>query len=286
MKIKTFRKAIFILICLLVAAPTHAAGALFSAPNGLWVSPTTYNGTLYGPTATTSQWHVDQWGNPGDQLSPFVNGVATSSAENVTWNGNSYTVQQYTPALSCIGSAPAEFDSFIEANTPGVYPGYPSGGPLAIVPLSTMKSLTLGVTITPQSYTVLDTSCQVIQTSGMVGYILTNTVDGTTLYYQLELWGQYNRTNLPTKFWWATGPHEYGYTENLVPYGKAPAVVGTTSKYSLNTLPRILLMLSKAPAGMDKNPANWYITGTYHGNATWGHVNLSTLWSGFTLTYK
>jgi hypothetical protein len=273
------------LLVLIVSFDAFAGGSLWTTPKGFYLAPEVYNKTLYGPSTSGSTWHITQWGSPSTNMPPFHGSTSLGTSESVTVSRTQYNIKQATqnPPLAC----GAEFDAFAEVNVPSTYPGYPSAGPSASPNLLTMNTLTLHIVLTQNKITVLDHACQITQTSQMVALVLHNTVNGQTFFYQLELGGYYNRNGLPKQFWWSTAAPTFGYTENVVPaYHVAQASPGSMSKYSVNFLPNILNIITEGPDSMDRDTSHWVISSTYHGNAVWGHMNVSTTWSGFSLVWK
>ena len=297
-----FLKALTLLLAVITTA-TLAQTAIFTPPNGFYVSPPVHTGVLQTPTSNptkTPTWHVDQWGT----MSPLggfgvTTNTATSNTQRQVWypstspvswqtavNGNSLTC-----SVAASGNTPAtyyEFDALNEPNTNAVYPGYPTAGSQS-PPLSTMTSLTHTLSVQYVYYATTDTLCSVAtQATILTAVVLHNTVDGTTIFYQLHFVAPNALTSkqLVLSEYYASGPSVWGFDDTISSFNATPPPLGGGwTAYSFNLLPKLISTINNSTLP-DKALAHWVVNGTYHGVSIWGHEVMTVNFENFSLTYQ
>jgi hypothetical protein len=265
---------------------------VFPRPTGLWIAPTVYNGTLYGPSSPNAVWHLAQWNNPGGNVPAFKNNIATSPTLGVEiLSPGSYSIRQTTPGLTCnLAGDAGEYDAFLQ----------PISGPYAAFPqatstkpfLSTITSLNENVTVKPVSFSYLDFGCPVTQYNNLLALQLINGTSHQVFYYQLILSTQRNGQTLTHQqpYWWWPGTPGNGLTRFGLDdridstFGKPTATVGVATTYSLDVYPRLKEIITSGSYGMDTDLSHWRINNLYIGSGAWGHITATTEWSNYSLT--
>ena len=268
----------------ILATATLAAGAasaaeIFTPPNGFWLDPVKYNHTLYGPTDSFATWHATQWQSPGPALPAFANGLTASSNQRVVWSGSSWEMALNGHNLAC----GVEFGGFFEPNIASTYAGYPAAGGNS-APLSSMISLHHRLGVTYKYYAVVDNTCT-NQGNFLTSFVLKNTVDKSSLYYQIAMvyLNSANPNPWPNGYWWeVANQNNWGFSDGIQHYGGVPPALGHRAYYDIDLLPRIkqIIAMSTLP---DKNLSHWVVNSNYHGVHVWGHITATADFDSFSL---
>ncbi len=187
----------------------------FFTPTGAAIAaPAPVNGIIPVVSATTSQanWLIEQWGNPDNFLSPFVQKLSTGTASywlssntrgqvqaERTASGN-FIMQLHqdgsTLACGASPSSPLEDDLFLAPNAKSLNPTYPSA---TLADSNTSVNLTIGamtslqikgwVRISKAWTPPAPSQCSTNQSSLIWSIVLKNTAvtPSQILYYQLSL---------------------------------------------------------------------------------------------------
>jgi len=262
------------------AAPA-VGGEVFAPPDGLWVGPAVYDGTLYGPTSHDATWHVTQWQSPGPALPGFEDGRTDTPSQHVVWSDSGRRMVLDGSALAC----DAEFGGFFEPNIEETYPGFPAAGGDSM-PLSAMSSLRHRISVTYLNYQVFDAACN-NQGTFLTALVLRNKVDGSTLFYQVSMvfQGMGEGDPWPEGYWWKATPTEMGFSDSIYHYGFEPPALGERASYDLELLPRVKEVIAMSVAA-DRDLAHWVVNSTYHGAHVWGHVKSASVWDGYSLAQR
>lgn len=275
-------------------------------------------GFLAGPASTTEPfWYINQYSNP----SPIVSTTGANGAKlckaglwsygnltsGVCWIPDQTISGNYDAYLSQNGSQPApnnlacgtEFDLFIGPdNYAAAGPNPLAGGPV----LSGMSALTFGFNV-DLNYTQINQSCGSAtvnptgdQTSLMAAVVFQDSVSGQTFFYQIIL---NSSKDDDSQFCSASGPLWYFDPQTSSPdvfgvddwlasaySGQAcpPSGASTFTPYSLNILPRVTALINSDPSGkLDKNLADWTVSGVYYGSNIFGSALTTSLWTNLSL---
>ena len=141
-----------------------------------------------------------------------------------------------------------------------------------------------------------DLACRTTQTGFLTAVVLTNPVARQTMFYQirlallsLRLSGK-RSIDAPSN-WFAKGVNsqnglrgQFGIGDPASLFDQPSAQVGHAASFRFDLLPRLVELIRQgAPYGMDQDLSHWRVTGTYHGNNVFGHVDSEARWSGFKL---
>jgi hypothetical protein len=261
---------------------------------------------LYGATGPAPNWRIAQWNIPVGELSPFrpdpalgPGGVVATApeAEVRITRANGETIvalRQDGAVLPCTTAAgkPRESDLLFSPaalNKPG--PGFtPAAGEW---PLAALRALIFTATVTiTEGQAATRKNCAVNQGGALVALILTSKGDGhghhrQTLFYQFRL-DRFCRHNQGDALRFCLRPlrqpqyffraNPFGVDDFLSLAGQKLMSGAEQRALRVDLLPRLNLVLRQAPPGMDRNPADWSITGFYLGQAIWGDITLATSW--------
>jgi hypothetical protein len=208
-------------------------------------------------------------------------------------------LRQDGAVLPCVGGdgKPRESDLFIGPNvqnTPALKSGMLRSGD-GIPTLAQMSHLFQTVTLSAR-YGPARTkrSCAVNQASAIIGVVLSDLVASPpqTMFYQISLNrfcgpGTAERVRLCTSaprqpaVYFPTNP--FG-TDDALPLAGQPFLAnGETRTVRLDLLPRLTLVLSTGPEGIDRDVSHWKIGGLYLGQHIWGDVTMETTWQDYHL---
>lgn len=286
-------------------ATSHSASAqgeitLFDPPQGLAIIPSRHPGQLYGSTGPNSNWAVAQWDIPVD-LPPFKDNRTANSYASVSFEGpGQYVLEQRSHGLECRGlyqsglNLVREFDLFVQP-TRRTIAGHERL--LHRYSLKEMSSLNLAIDIEPLSFQILDTDCMTTQAVLMVAVVARNRKVKQSLSHQILFWGYRSRAGVQSDTemrpaWFFSGFNKqlgtrgnYGFNDNLQTFGTAQPRFGSLSSYNLKLLPRLReIIAAGANRGLEQDLSGWFVHGTYHGSAAWGHLQLRARWRGFLLS--
>jgi hypothetical protein len=252
---------------------THGE-VLFESPQGFWLAPSKWRGTLYGPSMHNANWHFTQWKNPGADFPPFNGDKTRSLNGRLVDRGGQWEIAQ-----NGINLPPGdEYAVFAEANQPHVYPNHRPAGSRS-QPLSRMEYLHHSIGFQSKYERVVERGG--LSKGGFItAVVLENTDNGNKFYYQLELRGV-NKS--PGKGWWYWSGPTWGYSDTILSYGMPEPPRGQRAFYHLDLLPRLTAVLQAASNGCDPDIAHWIVIGTYHGSHIWGHLQLTSIWDSFSL---
>jgi len=274
---------------------------VYQPPKGFWLNPTDYSQQLYGAISREANWSVGQWNIPED-LPAFRGNISTNRWATVRWidDGQRYQLAQDGTTISCNKRYPSgrklanEFDLFVgpnNANTPRF--------PQALIDndkvLSRIRRATARIRLEIRRADAVDEICPVTRSSFLYAVVLTNRKHKQVLFYQIRLSvlegtrGTLTRSLMPAWFFagvngqsGATG--QWGFGDNVTSYAQPWASKGNPQAYSLDLLPRLRQIINLGAAqGLDQSLDDWRLTGTYHGQAAWGHVRNDAIWDGFAL---
>jgi hypothetical protein len=259
---------------------------------------------FYSETGPNPNWNVAQWNIPGEKLSPFARNDGRFEASAPAARVRAALDGQAELALSQDGSllpcstadgAPRELDLFISPNGPDLAGagaiGWRRNGTAAPA-LAELGRLTLHATVSyGGSLAPTNKGCGVNQGGVLLALILSNAEASPpqTLFYQLYL-GRVCGTGDPAHdascrerpkgqfYFFAQNP--FGVDDYLPLVGEPWLDRDEERAIRTDVLPRLLTALAAAPAGMDKDPSRWRVTGFYAGQNIWGDIRLSTRWSG------
>ena len=282
-------------------ARADPATPVYTPPDGFWLRPSDHSGRLYGPSNTNATWYVGQWDIPKD-LPSFVNGLTGNEYASVAIGRGTYSLRQTTQLLPCDKvfnsgrSLPDEFDLFVAPNNINT-PGYPQAHRLLGPDLATATAIIHQIGVEVGSAKLLDNVCPTTQATLLTAVVLTNKNSQQTFFYQLRL-GITKAVSsgvdqeLPPARWFFTGKNiqsggsrQFGFGDNISSFGFLPVrQVGSLNTFKIDILPRLKVLLAQGEKfGLDQNLAHWQVTGTYHGQNAFGHVEFSSTWTAFDL---
>lgn len=260
---------------------------------------------LYSATGRDPNWSIAQWNIPGGKLPPFAGSGRrfTSRAEaaavsaTVADEASTLELSQDGAALPCTvaDGAPREFDLFVAPNGPDLAAagavGWLRSGADAPT-LAGLGRLTIQATASyGGSLASTDKGCGVNQGGVLLALILSNAdaAPPQTWFYQLYI-GRVCGTGDPARDEWcraAPTSQTYFFTQNpfgvddFLPLAGEPWLDRNDERaLAVDVLPRLREALGSAPAGMERDPSRWRVTGFYAGQNIWGDIRLSTRWSG------
>ncbi len=249
---------------------------LIDPPLGFWLSPAIYDGSLYGPSTTTANWHFTQWLSPGRDLPHFTSHTSSNRHARVIDLGGRWEIAQNGSEL-----APSEeFAVFAEANQSHVYPLYRTAVTCSR-PLADMEYLHQTIGFVARYEDIGDEPITLLQGGFITSLVLENTENGHKFFYQLELRPV---AKPPCDGWWNdwTGPR-WGYCDSIVIYGKEIPRLRRRVFYHLDLLPRLSELISSASDWLDNDLSHWTVIGSYHGSHVWGDLRVTGIWDSFSL---
>lgn len=272
--------------------------------DGYYLAPKNHDKTLYGPIGKPGprpRWLIAQWNIP-DQLPPN-----SSSSQSTGWTtqnshaqvsvsrnesgGARVEITQTGGALAC----GVEFDMFVSPIDRFTYPGYPE----ALLPPTSSESRPLGelnsLTLEFDAAEIEETVTARCGKSGKVdyGYIVAGVVVSNhrakqVLYYQILL--RDTRDSIyrhacdsGTIPWWWSGPVNYGINDTIAALKSSCLAPGAGNHYKLGILQRLGRHISAGPATLNKDLAQWKITGLYLGIGLEGSAKLKASVGGIKL---
>ncbi len=256
-------------------AEPQPGDTLFESPQGFWLAPSRWDGTLYGPSKRNANWHFTQWENPGPDLSPLLDGRSATASLRVVDRGGQWEIAQNGANLP----PGDEFAAFAEANQTHVYADYRPAGTDSL-PLSRMAYLHHSLGFRARYEVALDDGSMTHQGGYLTAVVLKNIENGNRFFYQLEL-RPVNKK--PSNGWWDWSGPRWGYTDSILTYDRPIPELGERVFLHLDLLPRLVEIVGGAFNGSDPDPAHWVVTGTYHGSHVWGNVRLTSEWDCFSL---
>jgi len=279
---------------------------------------------MRGATSPQANWMAASWFNPSGALDDFrsnraSNGATYDMAANPSQtidfypSGKRYSIWQTSRLLGC----QTEFDSFVQTNPD--LPQFPSARATpARHTLAGMEHLYHAITVELLPFALVGQpiSCPENRPTPTQGVVMTALVlrdnftdPPSTFFYQLRLayFGEglpptsydypadeaWFGREIPPALWWhdrAFNPRSptfkniFGYSENISSYGATMAVPGKLSEYKIDMLPRLTSLIKSGTNGIDRELSHWIVLGTYHGDASWGHVRFGGMWSNFSLS--
>jgi hypothetical protein len=237
---------------------------------------------LYGRAASSAAWHVSQWNKPGRQLPDFSNGQTSDVDMSIAITPLGHIIRQTGARLSCYtGLLPTEFDAFIGSNTRTQNPDKTSADMRHNnISLSRLNDLSVEAKVQLVEEHLLEMRprpCADNKAIAVIAVVFTNTVNHTTLFYQIVI-GRF-RLRKSSSFWWAKGvSNRFGYNESVLAFGQRALYVGHPAVLKLSILPRILQLIHSPDVKIDSAPSHWTIAGVYFGSSVWGDVSITTRW--------
>lgn len=294
----------------LSASSALSATTVVNPWTGFYNITTPYNGTLYGPTPapTTPNWDVAQWNAYGGYLDNWSLGIFGYHSENAdntiqdSWNTAS---PQYVNLVDSgwVSSAvhlpcqsnnqPWEMDNFLQP-IDSSYPSYPSSVVNKPV-VGAINHLYHYLTYRVEIANAHDQNCTIsgwaTQAFAQSSFILHNTVNGATLFFQIDLYDfQFTDSRY---LWWAVGgSNTWGVTIPVTSIAGFGSTFPNTLNHdytisTLDILPNIKdqIYYGSIHYGLDGNDADWEVTSAYVGNAIWGHTNFGASYINWGLSY-
>jgi hypothetical protein len=261
---------------------------------------------LYGATSPAPDWAIAQWDIP-ERLPPFRAGLSQNQFGSVhIMRDGSYELRQTTGELPCskvFGSGrrlPDEFDLLVRHLQPTPRTAKASRESQTLPSLATTLAIHHDINVKFGEARILDKLCKNTMANILTATVLSNRAADQTFFYQVYL-GRFVSRGRASRLvelraapsWFRTGQSaqsggrgSFGYDDNIwAGYGLKPAVVGENTNIALDLLPRIRAIIVQGRRyGMDQDLSHWRISGTYHGQNAFGHVEASSRWSGFRLT--
>ena len=270
-------RRIILLLAVLLTSPAMSQ-VIFDSPNGLWVAPSTYNGTLYGASNSAADWHVTQWNTPANDLPKFLNNRVQNANQRAVVHPNFHEIAQTGVRVNC----GLEFGAYVGTNKSNVYPAHTTAGTES-VPLSQMAELKHSFSLYPKFNYIHNTNRCALNIGGhLTAVVFKNTSTNHVFFYQLRL-SNYGFTGSPV--WWNgwNGP-AWGFGDELSAYNASAASNGNWNSYNIDILPRIKQLLNNQMGQQDFD--NWVVSASYHGSHTWGDVTLTGYWKNVKLEYQ
>jgi hypothetical protein len=292
------------MIAAVAAASTGRVGnlrELYKPATGFWLAPSNHSGALYGPSDSHANWNVAQWDIPAD-LPAFKRDISENSYARVAILGvGRYELAQFAAQLECERRFASkrllvnEFDLFVSPNG-RTTPGFPDAASGEFPNLAVIRRLRHRIKIEPIELRAGAPGCAVTQGAFISAVVLANDRMKQTLFYQLRLavlrYKDRRMQNLEASPHWFFGGEntqsgsrgQYGFSDHLSSFGERNCVIGVESAYDIDLLPRLRdVIRAGASKGLDQKFANWVPRGTYHGSLAFGHVEIRSRWSGFSL---
>ncbi len=280
---------------LLAASRLEAGELVYAPPAGFWIDPSDHSQALYGPSHPSANWNVAQWDIPQD-LPPFdATGVSANRWARVAWLQNGqFELAQDGSGMPCNRdyrsgrTLASEFDLLAQPNNHNT-PRFPQAALAADLRLADLAGIDGAITLSIRQARILDESCPATQGDFVYAVVLSNIVRHQLLFYQLRL-ALANEAKAVTG-WFFRGANiqsgqggQWGYGDNVTQYGQPWARAGVTQPYRFPLLPHLAAIIQRGEdTGIDGDLSHWRLTGTYVGQAIWGHVRSDALWSGFAL---
>ena len=273
---------------------------VFLPPSGLWLLASDHSGRLYGATSAAANWKVAQWDIPAD-LPPFsANGISANKFASVQFHpGGAIALAQNLSAIPCMQVFPSgrnlvrEVDLLAGPNKRNQAGNAPAADGDDTEPLTQVENLMLRVTLSLNSFAVIDAACGNNRMNVTEAVVLTNPASRQTLFYQLRLATLTDREGrkAPAPNWFFAGQNiqtgasgQFGFGDNVMSFGAPFSQPGTSTPYKLDLLPRLKQLIAEgARFGVVQNLSQWHITGAYEGLGSWGHVRGSAEFSNYAL---
>ena len=259
---------------------------------------------IYSTTNNAPNWLISQWKIAGPKLSAFTTqqegdssvyeaNAPTASVRIVEApTGSTITLGHIGAPVPCLNASgkPRESDLFLSSIKPmvGVIPGKTSG--YLLPALNSLREVaSVSVDAGPSTPTK---GCKVSKGGAILAIILTDfaVAPHQVFFYQMSL-SEYCRTDIlgsvcampasrPTNY---TNHNPFGSNDRLALLGQPPIQDGETRSLDIDLLPRLIMAIEDGPPAMDRDPANWAVTGGYFGLISWGDVTVTSTWQNYRL---